>query len=91
VPYALVVTVSLEGAQDGEEMLRQQVIPAVKQQAGFLSGTWSRSEDGNNGMGIVLFDTKDNAKAAEQGTPRVRPEGAPAITGSSVHEVVGQA
>jgi hypothetical protein len=91
MPYALVVTVSIEGIQGSEEMLRQQVIPAVKQQAGFVSGTWIRSEDGTNAMRVVLFDTKDNAEAAEQATPSVRPADAPAITGSSVYEVVGQA
>jgi hypothetical protein len=63
----------------------------VKQAPGFQSGVWLRSPDGKIGMGIVVFDTEANAKAAEQAMPNMRPEGAPPVTSMAVHEVTGQA
>ena len=66
--HALVANVDLEGRDfaEAEKVLNAEVIPAVKQAPGFQSGVWLRSPDGKVGMGIVVFDTEANAKAAEQ-------------------------
>jgi hypothetical protein len=91
--HALVAKVDLEGRSPDEtdRVLNEQVIPAVKQAPGFQSGVWVRSPDGKVGMGVVVFDSESNAKAAEQAMPSMRPEGAPPITSIAVHEVTGQA
>jgi hypothetical protein len=89
--WALAVTVSLEGTERSEQMLREQIVPTIKQQAGFQSGTWMRSNDGTKGMGVVLYDTQANAEAARAALPQARPPGAPPVTNSDLFEVLVQA
>ena len=44
-------------------MLSEGLIPAAKSLPGFESGVWVRA--GRKGMGTIVFDTEDNAAAAE--------------------------
>ena len=45
-------------------MLREQVVPAVSQQPGFVTGYWTRK--GNREMSFVLFESEDAANNASQ-------------------------
>jgi hypothetical protein len=89
--HALVTQVSLEGRDPAtaEKLLNEQVIPAVKGLAGFDRGVWLRSADGSTGMGIVVFDSEEHARAAEAGMGALRPPDAPPITSSVTYIVTG--
>ena len=90
---ALVTHVTLEGRDiaAAEQFLNDQVIPIVKQLPGFQRGVWLRSEDGSTGMGIVVFDSAENAESARQGMETMRPADAPPITGAEIYVVTGVA
>ena len=90
--HALVANVDLGGRDvaEAEKVLNAEIIPAVKQAPGFQSGVWARSPDGKVGLGVVVFDSEANAKAAEQAMQRMRPAGAPPVTSLAVYEVSGQ-
>jgi len=91
--HAVVANVNLEGRdfEQVERILREQVVPGVKQAPGFQSGVWLRMPDGNTGMGVIVFDSEANAKAAEQAMPNLRPADAPPMTSITVCEVSAQA
>jgi quinol monooxygenase YgiN len=46
------------------QMLRDQLIPQVKQAPGFIKGTWFG--DDNSGHGVVAFETREQAEQAKQ-------------------------
>ena len=89
--HAVVINVELPtgGApEDGLKMLNELVIPQAKSQQGFQNGTWMN--DHGKGMGVVVFDTEDNANAAQKNLRP--PEGTPTkFLSSSVYEVGAQA
>ena len=88
--HGVVVTVRLSDQTQAQEMLKSVIIPRIKQEPGFVSGTWLGTEDGTMGHSIVLFDTKEHAEAASKNvTP---PDDAPiTIAYNQVYEVVAQA
>lgn len=90
--HAVVVTVRItEGRRaEAEEMLRKVVMPQVKGEPGFVSGTWLGTEDGTTGHSLVLFKTKEQAEAASKSVSP--PPGAPVtVAYNQVYEVVVQA
>ena len=92
--HMLVITVGIEGDKGDEAtaMLHGQVVPDVKATAGFVSGTWARSEDGSRGHSVVLFESEEQAKAALEKALQGPPPGAPVkILYSEVMEVLAQA
>lgn len=46
------------------QMLRDQLIPQVKQAPGFVRGTWFGNDE--SGHGLVVFDTQEQAEQATQ-------------------------
>jgi hypothetical protein len=46
------------------QMLKEQLIPQVKQDPGFVRGTWFGT--GELGHGVVVFESKEQADAAVQ-------------------------
>jgi hypothetical protein len=89
--HAVVINVNLPGQgtpEDGLKMLNEMVIPQARSQKGFQSGTWMN--DHGRGMGVVLFDTEQHAKAARK---NLKPPLGTATTfvSSSVYEVGAQA
>jgi hypothetical protein len=91
--HALVTQVTLEGRtpEEAEKLLNEEVIPIVKGLPGFQRGTWARTQDGSTGMGIVVFDSEEEATSAKQGMETMRPAGSPPITSSEVWIVTGLA
>jgi heme-degrading monooxygenase HmoA len=71
--YAVVVRVSIGDAEKAQQGLREQVIPRVKETPGFVAGYWTRSDDGRDGLSIVVFESED---AARQAAERLRAGGA---------------
>jgi hypothetical protein len=80
--YAAVVTVTLDPGKEDEAraMLHSQVVPMVKDSAGFVAGYWTAPRDGK-GFSVVVFDTEANARAAAP-PPGTRPPGAPVVVDS---------
>jgi len=91
--YALVTHVNLEGRspEEAEKLLHEEVIPIVKGLPGFDRGVWLRSADVSTGMAVVVFDSEENAKAAQEGMNTMRPSDAPPITSSDIYIVAGEA
>ena len=46
---------------------REDIISWARQQPGFVSGQWLLGPGHNQGMGIVVFTTEDDATAAARG------------------------
>ena len=58
--------------EEVDRHLREDVVPWATRQTGFVSGQWLRRVDGQQGLGLVVFDTEDQANAAADG-PRSQP------------------
>jgi hypothetical protein len=95
VPYAFVAQVEFrEGSAPelGQKILESEVIPLVKSQAGFEKGMWFRNVDGKTGIGVAVFDSEANARAAGEAIrAQARPAEAPTIATTGVYEVVAEA
>ena len=61
--HAVVVRVSIGDAEIAENGFREKVVPAVSSAPGFIAGYWTRSDDGSNGLSMLVFDSEDNARA----------------------------
>jgi hypothetical protein len=61
--HAVAVKVSINDFDRGREFLTTQVVPRVSQAPGFVAGYWTRSDDGRNGLGMIVFESEDNAQA----------------------------
>ncbi len=65
--HAIVVRVSIGDPEKAQEGLRNEVIPRVKQAPGFVGGYWTRSDDGRNGLSMIVLETEEAARqVAEQ-------------------------
>jgi hypothetical protein len=63
--HAVVVRVSISDFESARKGLEEQVVPRASQAPGFVAGYWTRSDDGTNGLSMLLFESGDNAQAAE--------------------------
>jgi hypothetical protein len=62
--HAVVVRVSIGDAEIAERGLREKVVPGVSSARGFVAGYWTRSDDGSNGLSMLVFESEDAARAA---------------------------
>jgi len=67
--FALVVEVdnSGEDPEEGRRRLREELAPAVKQLPGFRSLLFMTAFDRGLGIGVVVFDDRDQAEQAAAG------------------------
>ena len=72
----MLVTMSFDPtrADQVEQHLREEVVPWIAKQPGFVSGRWLRSADGTKGVGIVEFDSTAAGNAAAVGPSRTARE-----------------
>lgn len=92
--HAVIGAVDIDSsrAAEAETMLRETLVPMIKQMRGFVSGTWARSADGSQGRSMILFESEDAAKDAAKTVTEGPPSGAPVTFVSvDVFEVVAQA
>jgi hypothetical protein len=75
--------------EDDLAMLDDFVVPLAKAQAGFKNGTWARDGKGH-GMGVIVFDTAENAAAAQDAL-RPPAAGGVELISSDLYEVGAQA
>ena len=64
--HAVVVKVSISDAEQSRRHLREEVVPRVSQAPGFRAGYWTRSDDGQNGLSMVFFESEEDARAAAE-------------------------
>jgi heme-degrading monooxygenase HmoA len=64
--HAVVVRVSIGDVNVATPELRERVVPRAKGAPGFVAGYWTQSDDRDNGLSMVVFDSEDNAKAAAE-------------------------
>jgi len=64
--HAVVVRVSIGDAEIADKGLREQVVPAVSNAPGFVAGYWTRSDDGRNGLSMLVFESQDAARAVAE-------------------------
>jgi heme-degrading monooxygenase HmoA len=88
--YAVVVRVKVGGGDATVSELRDQVVPRVKSSPGFKAGYWTRSEEGSDGLSIVVFDSEENARAAAERIPQGMPRDV-TLEDVQVREVVASA
>ena len=91
--HAVVVRVSIGDPETAEQGLSDRVVPQVSQAPGFVAGYWTRSDDGHNGLSMLVFDSQEAARGpAErlQGSEAMRPETV-TIESVEVREVVANA
>ena len=89
--HAVVVRVTIHDFDRGREMLEQEIVPRAKQAPGFVAGYWTRSAEGQNGMGIIVFESEEAARGAEQMVPAQPEEEAVTVESVEVREVVASA
>jgi hypothetical protein len=63
--HAVLIEVDVAGVdrEQGIKALREQIVPAIKAQSGFQSGTWLTGGTDGNGLSLTLWDTEENARA----------------------------
>jgi hypothetical protein len=88
--HAVVVRVSIQDFEIARKGLKENVIPAVTQAPGFVAGYWTRSQDGSNGLGMVLFESQESAQAAS-GPIRAGATDGVTVDDVEVREVVAHA
>ena len=86
--YAVVVRVTIEAPEVGNERLRSEVVPRVSQAPGFVNGYWMRKD--NSGLSVLLFDSEAEAKQASDRVPENLLEGV-TLEGVEIREVVANA
>ena len=64
--HAVVVRVNINDVEGGQQMLENEVVPTVKQIPGFVSGVWTRSLDGSNGMSLMVFESEEAAHGVKE-------------------------
>jgi heme-degrading monooxygenase HmoA len=86
--HAVVIRVTINEEDEALEQLRNEVVPRVSQQPGFVHGYWMRKD--NSGLSVVLFDSEDAAKQASERVPSNLAQGV-TLDGVELREVVAQA
>ena len=67
--FAVVTKVELppdETIERGRKELETNVLPMVKQAPGFVSAVFLSPSSGNEGLSVIVFETKDQAEGAVQ-------------------------
>jgi hypothetical protein len=67
--HTIVVTMSADPQRRAETVrhLQRDVEPWATKQAGFVSGQWLATPDGRHGLGVIVFETLEQAELAARG------------------------
>lgn len=84
--HALVFDVTIKDRTQGEQFLKERIVPGVQQLPGFVAGYWV-NRGGDQGVSLVLFDSEEAARSAMESGPRP-PEEAVRIDSVELGEVV---
>jgi hypothetical protein len=89
--HAVLIEVDVAGVdrEQGINALREQIVPAIRAQPGFQSGTWLTGGPDGKGLSLTLWDAEDNARTM---AARFGPGSSPTASASVVRcEVRGVA
>jgi hypothetical protein len=90
--HAVVVRVEIEDFEAARRRLREEVVPRASQAPGFVAGYWTRTEDGDKGLAMLVFESEEAARAAEEAIQAgTSAPGIVTLRGVSVREVVEHA
>ena len=91
--HAVVVKVAINDFEIARPILENEVVPRVSGAPGFVAGYWTRSLDGANGMGTVVFDSEGSARQASEMIRAAAsdPNGGVSLQDVEVREVVASA
>ena len=92
--YGVLVRLEIDAtrADEAVKLLHEMAIPAIKSGAGFLSGTWMRSEAGDRTASVLIYVSEEDAVAAAGRAAEMPPPGGPAtFVSAEVFEVMAQA
>jgi len=81
--HAVLVSVSVDAdvMESAQATLREQVVPTVAREPGFVAGYWLEPEHDGKGISIVVFEAEEQAR---QAAPSVGPAPVPGVTIDSV-------
>jgi hypothetical protein len=65
--HAVVVRVTINDEAEADRGLREEVVPRVSQAPGFVTGYWTRKDNG--GLSMVIFESEEAANAASEMVP----------------------
>lgn len=88
--HAVVLKVSIKDYEGARKALTEQVVPRVKQAPGFVAGYWTQSDDRSNGVGMIVFESEDAARATAERLRANVPEPV-TLESAEVREVVANA
>jgi hypothetical protein len=93
MPFAFIGNVRIENIDQAREALHSEVIPGVKQAPGFIRGIWSADRGSGRGIGIAVFETKEQAEAMmnRQQSGEMKPPPGVTFESAAVYEVQGEA
>jgi hypothetical protein len=92
--HAVLIEVDVGGVDrdQGLQMLREHVVPAITQMPGFHSGTWLAGNDQGNGLSLTLWDSEQNAQAmVERFGPGSSPTANATVVRCEIREVAATA
>ncbi len=88
--HAVVVRVTVNDVEASIKELRESVVPAVSQAPGFVAGYWTRREDSDKGLSMVIFESEETANEAAGRIRSIAPEDV-SVEDVEVREVVASA
>ena len=89
--HAVVGTVKIDDYETARKYLTENVIPGVKQAPGFVSGTWVAPAEDGRGLSVVVFESEEAAKAAQERMQAMADEAPVTIESVQIREVSGRA
>jgi len=62
--HAILIVTKMDTQQYDRQRreLEERIVPFVKNQPGFVSGTWLYDRDGGSASSMLVFDSADNAR-----------------------------
>jgi hypothetical protein len=61
--HAVAVRVTIGDAQSAQTQLRERIVPSVAAAPGLVAAYWTRSDAGDNGLSMLVFETEEAAQA----------------------------
>ena len=88
--HAVVVRVTVNNVEASIKELRESVVPTVSQAPGFVAGYWTRREDSDKGLSMIVFESEETANEAVARIRSAAPEDV-TVEDVEVREVVASA
>jgi hypothetical protein len=91
---AVLIEVDVAGVNeaDGVTALRERIVPAISNMAGFVSGTWLTGGLSDRGLSLTVWDNSEHAHAfADQFGVGASPAAGAAVTRCELRDVAATA